>query len=49
METQITPEKVIENTFTVRMNKGILNEANMTIADFTKLKEFYLSVVEELR
>jgi putative nucleotidyltransferase with HDIG domain len=49
METQITAEKVIENTFTVRMNKGILNEANMTIAEFTKLKEFYLSVVEELR
>lgn len=48
MESQITPEKIIENTFAVRMNKGILNEVNMTIAEFTKLKEFYLSVVEEL-
>lgn len=49
METQITTEKIIENTFLVRMNKGILNEVNMTIAEFTKLKDFYLSIAEELR
>ena len=49
MDKQITPEKIIENTLSVRMDKGIMNEANITIAEFTKLKEFYLSVVEELR
>ncbi|ABX42971.1 HD domain-containing protein [Lachnoclostridium phytofermentans] len=45
-ETSITAEKVIENTFSIRMNKGTLDESGISIKDFHKLKEFYISNID---
>lgn len=42
-ETSITAEKVIENTFSIRLNKGTLDESGISIKEFHKLKEFYSS------
>jgi putative nucleotidyltransferase with HDIG domain len=42
-ETSITVEKVIENTFSIRLNKGTLDESGISIKEFHKLKEFYIS------
>ncbi len=42
-ETNITAEKVIENTFSIRLNKGTLDECGLSLKEFHKLKEFYLS------
>ncbi len=44
-DTKISAEKVVENTFSVLMNKGTFNEANIDIALYMKLKEFYLNLV----
>lgn len=44
-DTKISAEKVVENTFSVLMNKGTFNEAKIDIASFMKLKEFYLDLV----
>lgn len=41
-ETSITPEKVIENTFSIRLNKGSLDESGISLKEFHKLKEFYI-------
>lgn len=48
-DTQITPEKVIENTFAVRLNKGTLDESGLTLEQFNTLKAFFMSIVEEFR
>ncbi|HCL03700.1 MAG TPA: hypothetical protein DHW61_15065 [Lachnoclostridium phytofermentans] len=42
-ETSITAEKVIENTFSIRLNKGTLDESGISIKEFHNLKEFYIS------
>lgn len=44
-DTNISSEKVVENTFSVLMNKGTFNEANIDIASYMKLKQFYLDLV----
>nr|WP_295678586.1 HD domain-containing protein [uncultured Lachnoclostridium sp.] len=41
-ETSITAEKVIENTFSIRLNKGTLDESGISLKEFHKLKEFYI-------
>lgn len=41
-QTGITKEKVIENTFTVRFNKGTLDESGITLQKFNRLKHFYM-------
>lgn len=47
-DVKISSDKVVENTFIVLMNKKTLDEAGFDIATLMKLKEFYLTMVEEL-
>ena len=42
-ESSISPEKVIENTFSIRLNKGTLDESGISLKEFHKLKDFYIS------
>ncbi|MDD5933988.1 MAG: HDIG domain-containing protein [Clostridiales bacterium] len=47
-ETKIAKDKIVENTFSVLMNKGTFNEARIDIGRFIELKEFYRSMINEL-
>ncbi len=42
-ETSITAEKVVENTFSIRLNKGTLDESGISLKEFHILKEFYIT------
>ena len=48
-EVKIGFDKVVENTFTVLLNKKALDEAGFDIASLMRLKDFYLSMVEGLK
>ena len=39
---KLLPNKIIENIFQMRMEKGSLDSSFLTLKDFKKLKEFYL-------
>lgn len=44
-DVKIAPEKVIENTFSVRLGKGSLDDSGLTIPEFNELKKFYLGIL----
>ena len=42
-DRKFTPEKIIDNIFQMRMDKGTFDQSGLTLKDFKLLKEFYLN------
>jgi putative nucleotidyltransferase with HDIG domain len=42
-DRKFTPEKIIDNIFQMRMDKGTFDQSGLSLKDFKLLKEFYLN------